>query len=100
MIENIHHADFLSRSQVIHKLNVRAIDAVADLYRRGVEEGVFRDGLDAIELHWQISALCFFNVSNRATFSKIFKRDLGSKKSLTSLRERVVDMVCRYVESR
>jgi AcrR family transcriptional regulator len=100
MIENIHHADFLGRSQIIQKLNVRAIDAVADLYRRGVEQGVFREGIDPVELHWQISALCFFNVSNRATFSKIFKRDLGSKKSLTSLRERVVDMVCRYVESR
>jgi AcrR family transcriptional regulator len=100
MIENIHHADFLGRSQVIQKLNVRAIDAVADLYRRGVERGVFREGIDPVELHWQISALCFFNVSNRATFSKIFKRDLGSKKSLASLRERVVDMVRRYVESR
>jgi AcrR family transcriptional regulator len=99
MIENIHHADFLGRSQVIQKLNVRAIDAVADLYRRGVEQGVFRQGIDPVELHWQISALCFFNVSNRATFSKIFKRDLGSKKSLASLRERVVDMVCRYVEA-
>lgn len=97
MIENIHHAEFLGRSQVIQKLNVRAIDAVADLYRRGVEQGVFRDGLDPLELHWQISALCFFSVSNRATFSKIFKRDLGSKKSLTSLRERVADMVRRYV---
>ena len=96
MIENIHHADFLGRSQVIQKLNVRAIDAIAELYRRGVEQGVFRAGIDPVELHWQISALCFFNVSNRATFSKIFKRDLGSRKSLTSLRERVVDMVRRY----
>jgi AcrR family transcriptional regulator len=100
MIENIHHADFLGRSQVIQKLNVRAIDAVAELYRRGVDRRVFREGIDPVELHWQISALCFFNVSNRATFSKIFKRDLGSKKSLASLRERVVDMVCRYVEAR
>jgi AcrR family transcriptional regulator len=99
MIENIHHAEFLGRSQVIQKLNVRAIDTVANLYRRGVDQGVFRAGLDPAELHWQISALCFFNVSNRATFSKIFKRDLGSKKSLASLRDRVVDMVRRYVET-
>ena len=96
MIENIHHADFIGRSQVIQKLNVRAIDMVADLYHRGVQQGVFREELDPVELHWLISALSFFNVSNRATFSRIFKRDLGSKKSLTSLRERVVDMVRRY----
>jgi AcrR family transcriptional regulator len=97
MIENIHHGEFLARSPVIQKLNVTAIDTVREVYDRGVKEGVFRPGLDPIELHWQISALCFFNVSNRATFSKIFKRDLGSKKSLASLREAVVEMIVRHV---
>jgi AcrR family transcriptional regulator len=97
MIENIHHGEYLEKSQVIQKLNVRAIDAVRELYERGVREGVFRARLDPIELHWQISALCFFNVSNRATFSKIFKRDLGSRKSLASLRESAVEMIERHV---
>ena len=40
------------------------------------EGGRVPRGIDPIDLHWQISALCFFNVSNRATFSKIFSRDL------------------------
>ena len=96
MIENIHHGEFLATSQVIQKLNVTAIDTVREIYGRGVKSGIFRSGLDPIELHWQISALCFFNVSNRATFSKIFKRDLGSKKSLASLRESVIEMVVRH----
>lgn len=97
MIENIHHGEYLARSAVIQELNVTAIDAVADIYRRGVEECLFRPGLDPVELHWQISALCFFNVSNRATFSKIFKRELGSEQSLASLRQGVVEMVLRFV---
>ncbi len=97
MIENIHNGDFLSKSSAIQKLNVTAIDAVSQLYERGVEQHVFRPGLDPLELHWQISALCFFNVSNRATFSKVFKRNMGARKSLESLREAVVDMVVRYV---
>jgi AcrR family transcriptional regulator len=97
MIENIHHGEFLAKSPVIQKLNVTAIDAVRGIYDRGVKAGLFRPGLDPIELHWQISALCFFNVSNRATFSKIFKRELGSKKSLASLRTAVVEMIVRYV---
>ncbi len=99
MIENIHHGEYLARSPVIQKLNVTAIDAVRKLYERGVQQGVFRAGLDPVELHWQISALCFFNVSNRSTFSKIFKRDLGSKKSLASLREAAVEMITRHVRS-
>jgi AcrR family transcriptional regulator len=97
MIENIHHGEYLARSTVIQELNVTAIDAIADIYRRGVEEGLFRPGLDPVELHWQISALCFFNVSNRATFSKIFKRDLASDRSLASRRQRTVEMVLRFV---
>lgn len=97
MIENIHHGDYLAKSEVIQQLNVPAISTVAKLYERGVAAGTFRPGLDAVELHWQISALCFFNVSNRSTFSQIFKRDLGSAPSLASLREQVVEMVMRYV---
>ena len=73
MIENIHRGEFLDRSKVIRQLNISAIDTIEKVYKRGLAEGIFRDGLDAIELHWQVSALCFFNVSNRATFSKIFR---------------------------
>jgi AcrR family transcriptional regulator len=100
MIENIHHAEYLAQSSAIQKLNLSAIDAISRLLDRGVRDGVFRAGIDPVELHWMISALCFFNVSNRATFSRIFKRDLGSAGSLTSLRERVTEMIVRHVEDR
>ncbi len=98
MIENIHRGEHLEDSTVIQKLNETAIDNVQRLYRRGVEQGLFRADLDPVDLHWKISALCFFNVSNHATFSKIFKRDLGSAESQNTLREAVVDMILRYVE--
>jgi hypothetical protein len=64
-----------------------------------VKQGVFRAGLDPIDLHWQISALCFFNVSNRATFSKIFSRDLKSRKALSRLRQLTVEMVERFTRA-
>lgn len=97
MIENIHHGEYLARSKTIQDLNVSAIGELERVYSRGLEEGIFRKGLTAIELHWQISALCFFSVSNRATFSQIFRVDLASKKALAVLRAHVVDMVLRNV---
>ena len=97
MIENIHHAQYLERSDVIGDLNRTAIDHIARVYERGVSEGVFRPGLDPVQLHWQVSALCFFNVSNRATFSKIFGRDFGAEDELASLRRNAVEMVLRFV---
>ena len=97
MIENIHHAEFLERSGVIRDLNVTAIGNIETIYAKGVAEDTFRPGLDPLEIHWQISALCFFNVSNRATFSKIFGKDVGNAASQESLRRQTVDMVLRFV---
>ncbi len=100
MIENIHHGQYLERSNVIRELNVTAIDHIARIYERGVADGVFREGLDPVELHWQVSALCFFNVSNRATFSKIFGRDIGAADELAKLRLNTVDTIVRFVTRR
>jgi AcrR family transcriptional regulator len=97
MIENIHRGQYLDRSDKVRQLNATAIDRIAAIYKRGVREGVFRSGLDPLELHWQVSALCFFNVSNRATFSKIFGKDFGAPETLARLRENVVEMVLRFV---
>lgn len=96
MVENIHNATHLERSQRIQGLNVSVIEALADVYRRGVEDGSFRPGLDVIDLHMTISALCFFNVSNRATFSRIFKIDMADPRKLAHRRAVVADTVVRY----
>ncbi|MHA6689698.1 TetR/AcrR family transcriptional regulator [Devosia sp. A449] len=97
MIENIHHAQYLEGSGVIRDLNVTAIGSIEAVYAKGVAAGLFRAGLDPLEIHWQISALCFFNVSNRATFSKIFGKDVGSAAYQESLRRQTIDMVQRFV---
>jgi hypothetical protein len=44
-----------------------------------------------------ISALCFFTVANRHTFSLGFKRDLTSPEALAQRRASVVGMVLRDV---
>jgi AcrR family transcriptional regulator len=97
MIENIHQARYLEKSSEIRTLNVAAIRHISSLYDKGVAEGVFRKGLDPLEIHWQISALCFFNVSNRSTFSQLFERDIGAVETQAALRRNTVEMVLRYV---
>ncbi len=97
MIENIHNARHMKRSRAIQGLNVTVIDAIRRLYRRGVEEGVFRAGLDPIDIHMTISALGIFNVANRATFSTIFKNDMTSPAARATRRAQVIEAVLRYV---
>jgi AcrR family transcriptional regulator len=99
MIENIHNGVHLARSRHIEELNFSAITTLRDIYRRGRAAGAFRDGIDEVDLHMSISALCFFNVSNRATFSRIFKREMATPDALARRREIVIDTIMRYVKS-
>ncbi|HET9046087.1 MAG TPA: hypothetical protein VFO33_03945 [Casimicrobiaceae bacterium] len=47
-----------------------------------------------------ISALCFYNVSNRYTFSTIFKIDMESPEASAARRESVVETVVASVRPR
>ena len=98
MVENIHNGVHLARSKAIRALNVSALEALRDIYGRGLASGVFRRGIDIIDLHMTISALSFFNVANRATFSRIFNRDMGSRKALAHRRQVAAETVLSYVQ--
>ena len=97
MVENIHNAQHLQRSSQFQTLNMSVITVLEDVYHRGLAEGVFRPGIDIIDLHMTLSALAFFHVSNRATFSHIFNRDMTSPTALAHRRQVVSDTVLRYM---
>ena len=97
MVENIHKGVHLARSRVIQDLNVSVLTTIQDIYERGCKAGSFREGIDEIDLHMTISALCFFNVSNRSTLSQIFKRRMDTPEALARRREVVIDTVVRFV---
>jgi AcrR family transcriptional regulator len=97
MNENMHRGEYLARSKTIQDLNVPAIEAVRRVYQRGVKAQVFRRGVDATDLHMSISALCFFNVANRYTFSLVFKRDVSTPAALRARRDSIVEMIVRFV---
>jgi AcrR family transcriptional regulator len=95
--ENIHRAQVLAQSKTIRKLNVPAIDGLKRVIERGQKAGVFRAGIDAIDLHMTISALSVFNVANRHTFALIFDRDLDARGAWVARRDSIVETVVRFV---
>jgi AcrR family transcriptional regulator len=97
MTENIHRGEYLAQSKLIQKLNVPAIEGLRGVYERGVRAGVFRSGLDAVDLHMSISALSFFNTANRHTFALIFKHDFDSPAAVVARRDSIIEMIVRFV---
>ncbi|HSV83305.1 MAG TPA: TetR/AcrR family transcriptional regulator [Ramlibacter sp.] len=99
MNENINRGQYLAQSQRIQDLNVPAIDAIRNLYERGLKNGLFRPGLDPVDIHASISALSFFNVSNQHTFGLIFKVDTRSPAYIAHRRDSVIEMVVRFMKA-
>jgi len=95
--ENIQRGAYLAQSEAIQALNVPAIDGLRRVYERGLAAGIFRSGIDPVDLHMSISALSVFNVANRHTFSIIFKRDLETPAALIARRDSIIEMIVRFV---
>ncbi len=95
--ENIHRGEYLAQSSVIQQLNVPAIEGLRRVYERGLEAGIFRSGIDPVDLHMSISALSVFNVANRHTFSLIFQRELDSAAAIIARRDSIIEMIVRFV---
>jgi AcrR family transcriptional regulator len=98
MNENIHKGAHIGHLPNIKERNRTVIATLRQLLGRGTKSGDFRADIDPIELHMSISALCFYNVSNRYTFSTVFGRDMTSPKAAAARREVVVEMIERWCE--
>lgn len=97
MIENIHNGAYLRKSEIVPKLNRSVIDKLEDVCTRGKAQGLFRKGTDPLELHWLISSFCFFNVSNKATFSASFGTSIYAADQQSVLKQRAADMILASV---
>ena len=75
-IENIHRAEHIARSERLSNLNPRALDVLGRILERGWDAGLFRQDVDALDVHQVISAYCVFRTANRHTFGAIFGRDM------------------------
>ena len=95
--ENQARGRHLRKSAVMRTLNRPIIELLSRVIARGQREGVFRDDVDAVEIHKAIAALGMFNVTNQYTFGAIFRRDMGAQGDVDGRRRIVADVVLSYL---
>ncbi|MGH8482824.1 MAG: TetR/AcrR family transcriptional regulator [Pseudomonas sp.] len=91
--ENMHHGEYVKRSSAIRSMNKTVLTALDEVLKRGAAEGVFRQGLEALDVHLLISSFCFYRVSNRHTFGEIFQVDFEE----AAIKQRHREMICESV---
>jgi AcrR family transcriptional regulator len=95
--ENQARGRHFRKSKAMRTLNRPIIERLARVIERGQAEGIFRSGVDPVEIHKSIAALGMFNVTNQYTFGSIFQRDMGAKGDVGRRRAMVADLILSYL---
>ncbi len=95
--ENLHAARHLKRSTRTKEMHSPFARLIAEILRKGEADGVFRTGVDPIDLYISIAGLGYFYLSNRHTLSFIFDRDLEAPEQLARRRAHMVEVVLGYL---
>ena len=95
--ENLHRAKHLKKSEVIKVVSRKFVSMVGGLLDRGVAAGVFRPGIDPVQLNITIAAIGYYYLTNRFTGSIVFERDLMAKPALDERLAFNVDTILRLV---
>ena len=99
-IENIHRAEHLSRSEILAGLADPALGGISRILERGRKAGLFRDDVDALDVHMVISSFCVFRLANRHTFQAIFGRDMLDPARREHYRAMLGDLLIEYLTAR
>ena len=95
--ENLHRARHLKQSAKVRSMHSPLVQTLADVLERGHKSGVFRAGVDPVQLYVSIAGLSYFYLGNCHTLSTIFDRDLLGAKAQVERLSHMTDLVLGYL---
>ena len=98
--ENLLGGRFIGQAPEIQKMSAPFLDKIALVLERGHASGVFRGGIDALQLYVSIVALSAHHINAGHTLSATFGRDLSATDWRQARRRHVVEMIESTVAAR
>lgn len=95
--ENLHQGRHLARSRRVPDMHASLVGLLRGVLERGEKAGLFRRGIDPVQLYISIAGEGYFYLSNRYTLSRIFKRDLMAPAALARRAQHNTDMILNAV---
>ena len=95
--ENIHQAAYLRRSAQVPALYSPLLEQIRAVLERGVAAGLFREGVDPMQLYVTIVALGHFYLANIHTLSTVFGAGLETEAALRAREAHSVAVVLGYL---
>src|SRR5204862_5639721 len=91
--ENLHKGRHVQRSERVRELHSPLVETLRAILRRGARQGLFRAGVDPVQLYISIAGEGYFYLSNRYTLSRIFERDLMAPRALAGRSRHITQMM-------
>ena len=91
--ENLHKGRHVRRSRRVREMHSPLVETLRGILRRGERAGLFRAGVDPVQLYISIAGEGYFYLSNRYTLSRIFDRDLMDRRALAARARHNADMI-------
>lgn len=95
--ENLLGAAYLRRSQHVSTLSSPLLVAIREALRRGEADGVFRGGIDPLQLYVSMVALSYVHISNAPTLSHLFGTSMTSTAWKAQRRKHATEMMMAFL---
>lgn len=96
---NLHRGRHLEHSERLRTASRRFVIMVQRILDRGVADGVFRTGIDPVQLNITIAAIGYYYLTNRFTGAILFERDFMATEALDQRLAFNIDTIMRLVEA-
>lgn len=95
--ENLYKAKHIKKSKVAAEAYQKLIESLSEVLEAGASQGVFRRGVDPVNLYISISGLSYKYFSNQYTLSSALGKDLTSKAALKTRLQHVEEVILSYL---
>lgn len=91
--ENLHKGRHVRHSLRVREMHAPLVKTLRRILLAGERQGLFRKGIDPVQLYISVAGEGYFYLSNRYTLSRIFDRDLMAPRALAARARHVTDMI-------
>ena len=95
--ENIQRGAFVGELPEIRTLHSPLVAQIAEVLEAGEAAGVFRAGVDPVQLYITVAGVSYFYMSNIHTLSAIFAQPLAADAGMAARRAHAVEVVLGYL---
>ena len=95
--ENLHRAAYLAISTRVKGLYSPLLDSLRTVLARGEAAGIFRPGVDPVQLYVSMLGLSHFYLANRHTLSTIFGTAMDTEAAIAAREAHIIQVVLGYL---